>query len=463
MRWIRSGNKLLVVAFSIAALACGCSGGGGGGSSAPGGPPVPTPTPPPTPPPSKISHVVIIIQENRSFNNLFYGYPGAKTATYGLGLSNQRIPLAPVGLEADFDIQHSAQGFLAACNGTGKTPGTNCRMNGFDRQSVTCGHSGQRPCPNAHPTYSYVPHSETAPYFDMAKQYVLADEMFASDFDTSSFISHQYIITGQAPEMSIDYPRTQFWGCPGGPTDRIGIVDQQRKFPVGYEVPCWNPNTLGDELDKKGLTWAFYAPVVFDPPSIWSAYQAIRHIYYGPDWKKDVFSPSTQFLTDVSSGHLRNVTWVVPSYHNSDHPGSKSTTGPSWVASLVNVVGQSKYWNSTAIFVFWDDYGGVYDPEPPAYVDYDGLGLRLPLLIISPYARAGKVSHVHYEHGSILRFVEDQFGLPRLAASDARAASPEADAFDFTQAPHKFVPISAPYDMKYFLAQPLDNRPPDSE
>ncbi len=157
------------------------------------------------------------------------------------------------------------------------------------------------------------------------------------------------------------------------------------------------------------------------------------------------------------------MTWVTPTYANSDHGGSGSKTGPSWVASLVNAVGKSKYWKSSAIFIFWDDPGGWYDPEPPAYVDNDGLGFRLPLLIISPYAKQGLVSHVHYEHGSILKFVEDQFGLGRLAASDTRAKSPERDCFDFSRPPRKFVPIKAPYDENYFVQQPIDRRLPDTE
>ena len=103
------------------------------------------------------------------------------------------------------------------------------------------------------------------------------------------------------------------------------------------------------------------------------------------------------------------------------------------MASVVNAIGESQYWDSTAIFVFWDDWGGWYDPEPPAYVDYDGLGIRVPMIVISAYAKKGHVAHVHYEHGSILKFVEDQFGLGRLAASDTRATSPEKDCFNFNQ------------------------------
>jgi len=410
---------------------------------------------------SKIKHVVIIVQENRSFNDLFYGYPGAKTAKYGYDTNGKRIKLLPVGLETAWDIDHSSGAFFAACNGTGSIPGTHCRMNGFNQESVSCYHS----CPIKHPQYAYVPRTETQPYFDMAKQYVLADRMYASNFDASSFISHQYIISGQA-ESAVDYPDGS-WGCPGGPSDQISMVGPQRQIPNGYEVVCWNPKTLADDLDAAKISWAYYAVSYSvkccSMPGIWSAYQAIDHIFHGQDWDKDIISPPSRFLTDVSSGKLRTVSWVTPTWPNSDHAGSGSNTGPSWVTSLVNAIGTSKYWDSTAIFVFWDDYGGWYDREPPAYVDYDGLGLRLPMLIISPYAKKGYVSHVHYEHGSILKFTEDQFGLPRLTASDKRANSPEGDAFDFTQPPRKFVKIHAPYDENFFLHQPLDGHVPDSE
>ena len=410
---------------------------------------------------SKIKHVVIIVQENRSFNDLFYGYRGAKTYKYGYDTYGNKIKLLPIGLETTWDIDHSSGAFFAACNGQGSIPGTNCKMNGFNQEYVGCGNS----CPIQHPQYAYVPRTETEPYFDMAKQYVLADQMYASNFDASSFISHQYIIAGQA-ESAVNYPYSA-WGCPGGPSDMISEVGPQRQIPDGHEVVCWDPTTLGDELDTAKIPWAYYA-VGYGSSyiGIWSAYQAINHIYHGYDWKHDIINPPSQFLTDVANGNLRSVSWVTPTCANSDHAGCGSNTGPSWVTSLVNAIGTSKYWDSTAIFVFWDDYGGWYDREPPAYVDYDGLGLRLPMLIISPYAKKGYVSHVHYEHGSILRFTEDQFGLPRLSASDKRANSPEppeGDAFDFSQPPRKFVKIHAPHDENFFLHQPLDTRIPDSD
>ncbi|HEY6486336.1 MAG TPA: alkaline phosphatase family protein [Candidatus Cybelea sp.] len=442
----------------------------------------------------KIKHIIIIVQENRSFNNLFYGYPGAKTASYGYDKDGKKIALKPVTLATSWDLQHNAKGFLAACNGTGKIPGTHCRMNGFDNETWTCtmkksATSGGNlepaagatppPCPNPNPPYSYVPHDEVKPYFDMAKQYVLADEMYASDYDSSSFISHQYIITGRNPQSSVDYPDGS-WGCSGAPGDVIGILGADRQLPDpgkknDYEPPCWDPQTLGDELDTAGLDWAFYAVPVAGKGAlrpdggssrgrgIWSAYQAIKHIYDGPDWSQDVLSPPAKFLNDLGRGSLRSVTWITPTYANSDHGGSASKTGPSWVTSLVNSIGESPYWDSSAIFVFWDDYGGWYDPEKPSYVDNDGLGARLPLLIISPYAKRGHVSHVHYEHGSILKFVEEQFGLHALSASDQRAKSPSPDCFDFSQPPRKFVPIEASHGATYFENEPLDTRTPDSD
>jgi len=403
---------------------------------------------------AKIKHVIILIQENRSFNNLFYGFKGATTATYGYDSHGQKITLQPIPLETSWDVEHDSTGFFAACNGTGSVPGTDCQMNGFNKEWAGCGSR----CPTD-PTYGYVPHSETKPYFIMGKEYVLADQMYASNLDASSFISHQYAIAGQA-ERAVDFPAGA-WGCPGGSGDKIGEIGPTRKVPDGSdEVVCWDPTTLGDELDKAGVPWAFYTATIYGDEGIWSAYQAIKHIYYGNDWNTDIITPQTQFFTDVKNGNLRAVNWITPTWENSDHAGSGNKTGPSWVASVVNAIGQSQYWDSTAIFVFWDDYGGWYDPEPPAYMDYDGLGMRIPMLIVSAYAKKGYVSHTHYEHGSILRFIENNWGLPPMAASDQRATPPD-DAFDFSKPPRAFKTIPSAQGIEFFMHQPTSHRPPD--
>jgi phospholipase C len=410
---------------------------------------------------SKIQHVVIVVQENRSFNNLFYGFPGATTAQYGYNSNNQKIMLEPIPLETTWDLEHSAKGFFLSCNGTGSVPGTKCRMNGFNREWVECGQAGYPQCPNPNPQYAYVPHNETEPYFDIGEQYVLADRMYASNFDESSFVAHQYIIAAQAA-TSVNFPNAA-WGCEGGSGDTVPMIGSERQVPDGTEPPCFNDMTLGQEADRAGVSWAFYTGAIGGAGGIWSGYQANQHVYYGQDWKNDVITPQTQFFNDVSNGKLRQISWITPTCKNSDHAGCGSNTGPMWVASLVNAIGQSQYWDNTAIFIVWDDPGGWYDPEPPAYADYDGLGIRVPMLVVSAYAKQGHVSHVHYEFGSILKFIEDVFGLGRLSASDNRANSPANDCFDFNQSPRKFKVVPTTLGKNYFMHQPPDLRPPDND
>jgi len=124
-----------------------------------------------------------------------------------------------------------------------------------------------------------------------------------------------------------------------------------------------------------GASWRFYAGRVGGDGGLWSSYQADSAIYNGPDWKTDVINPPSRFLTDITEGALADVMWVTLTYDTSDHPGAKKAQGPAWVASVVDAIGTSKFWNSTAIFIMWDDGGGMFDPVKPIYKDYDGLGL----------------------------------------------------------------------------------------
>jgi phospholipase C len=392
---------------------------------------------------AKIQHVVIIVQENRSFDNLFQGYPGADTVSSGKNSLGKTIKLTSVPLETQYVIDHSFAAHKAAYD-FGK-------MDGFDKEQAFGG--------PANPEYVYVPHAETKPYFDIATEFVVGDRMFTSHVD-ESFVSHQYIIAAQAAS-AVDLPAGWPWGCDGGPSDSVQTLTKLRKYGPS-EQACFDYQTIADEIQNKGLTWRFYTSALNGGGSEWSGYQAVRHIRYGTTWK-NVISPQTQFFTDLSAGTLANVTWITPTYPNSDHVNTGGKGGPDWVATLTNAIGQSKFWDTTAVFVMWDEWGGLYDHVPPPTVDYDGLGMRVPLLVVSPYAKQNFVSHVQYEHGSILRFVEDQFGLARLAASDARANSPATDCFDFTQPPRKYVPIKTTLDRAYFMAQPPDGRPPDDE
>jgi phospholipase C len=403
----------------------------------------------------KIKHVVYIVQENRSFDNMFKGYPGADTRSYGYNSKGKKIELQPYPMGTPYEIDHSAAAMFSACNGTGVLPGTFCRMNGFNKEL-----SGGGP-PN--PEYVYVPQSQSQPYWDMAHEWVLADKMFQSQLD-ESFVAHQYVIAAQAA-WSVDLPNGR-WGCGGGSSDIVETITI-RRTPGRPIHPCYSYQTLGDELDKARLSWRFYASTYGSKSSgdgaEWSSYMAIRHIRYGPDWKY-VISPNWKFITDVRAGKLANFTWVTPVCDDSDHVNCPGHYGPSWVAALVNTVGQSKFWDSTAIFVQWDDWGGLYDHVPPKHLDRDSLGFRVPLLVISPYAKQNFVSHVHYETASVLRFAEDLYGLGQLSVADARAASPAADCFDFSQNARAFTKISAPYPPSFFMHNlPDDYFAPDYE
>jgi phospholipase C len=215
------------------------------------------------------------------------------------------------------------------------------------------------------------------------------------------------------------------------------------------------------------VTWKYYAPgaQVFGG-RLWTPFAAIRQVRYGPDWRH-VISPSKKVLTDAPNGRLPQVSWVIPDGADSDHAGNDSDKGPSWVAGVVNAIGESPYWRTTAIIVLWDDWGGWFDNVPPPQLDFVGLGIRVPCIIISPYARSGYVSHTQYEFGSVLKFIEETFHLPALGPAsrgytDTRSRS-LVDSFDFKQKPRAFKPIPAPYPPTYFLTQPPANYPPDDE
>ena len=342
------------------------------------------------------------MQENRSFDNLFQGYPGANTVSSGKNSNGQTITLQPSKLGAFYRIDHSADAMFAACDApAGDLPGTHCRMDGFNLESGSGGPTNRE--------YVYVPHDQSKPYFDMAAEGALADDMFQSQLD-ESFVAHQYIIAAQA-DWSVDLP--PYWGCGGGKDNRIHTVTKERNA-YGPEIkPCYDYTTLGDELDAAHLSWNFYAGHYGTSDSggggEWSGYQAVRHIRFGPDWKK-VIGPNWKFITDVRAGKLANFTWVTPVCDDSDHVNCPDDYGPSWVSALVNTVGRSKFWDSTAIFIQWDDWGGLYDHVAPPYEDRDSLGFRVPLLMLSPYVRRGTVCHDQYETASVLRFAENLYG-----------------------------------------------------
>ncbi len=400
----------------------------------------------------KIQHIIFIVQENRTLDNLFQGFPGADTVASGKNSKGQTIQLQPIPLEDQYVLDHSAQSMFLACDGP--KPGRQCKMDGFDKIENFNGP------PN--PNYVYVPHTETGPYFALGEEFVLGDHMFQSHLD-ESFVSHQYVIAAQAGS-AVNLPSSGTWGCDGGPQDQVVTLNPNRTFGASVQA-CFDYTTLGDELDAAGLTWRFYTSTIDGDGGEWSGYQAVKHIRYGPDWSADVITPQTQFFNDLADGNLANVTWITPTCEESDHVNCGGKLGPHWVSTLVNAIGESPFWKTSAVFVMWDDWGGLYDHVPPPYEDYDGLGFRVPLLMISPYAKEGSVTHVQYETGSLLRFAEDQYGLKQMSASDTRANDPAVDpaAFDFTQKPRKYKKVETMYTPSFFMNRPYDRRPPDDD
>jgi phospholipase C len=439
-----------------------------------------------------IQHVVIIMQENRSFDNLFYNFPGANGASYGMG-HGVKYTLQPLPLRWYNDQYHSHWQFLEDFD-KGKNDGFDRPIYAFNQKPPLCKSEPEdRPeCWIYHKTetwkqmpYSYVPEGQIRPYWSMAKQYTLGDNTFSSN-SGESFPSHQYMVAGQSGHAS-EAPYARTWGCDAPDSWEYYLAAGAVKPPVfqpafGHEVgygkgpspspgpdPCFplagQPSssypTIADLLDTAGISWRYYVQPNGDDSYWLNAFDAVKAVRYGPDWNKDFSEPDTNVLTDITKGDLQQVSWVMPHGGASDHAGGGSgNCGPNWVASIVNEIGESQYWNNTAIIIMWDEWGGWYDHVlPPQYHDpqtgvYEGLGYRVPLIVVSPYAKAHYISHKQHEIASTLHFIEQTFGLQPIcypncskknSYADQRADAFD-DIFDYTQKPIKFkeiVPLPA--------------------
>jgi phospholipase C len=402
-----------------------------------------------------IQHVVVIVQENRSFVNLFAGYPGADAPTSGPMSNGRIVPLRQIDFQTT-DLDHSYGASVNDYDGG--------KMDRFDQNYTGKGKQA------GGLAYSYLARGLVKPYWDMAQQYTLADRMFADEHG-ASWTSHLDIIgtTNLTPNAAVvDFPSNSPWDCDAPKNTVTPEINAKGQYHNRGPRPCFTEfRTMADTLDNYGISWRFYAPKINgDIGGIWSPFGAIANVRYGPDWATNVVHPPSQILSDVANGYLAGVTWVTPEWNWSDHAGGGATMGPSWVAAVVNAIGQSQYWNNTAIVVVWDDWGGFYDDAAPPQVDFKGLGLRVGCIIVSPYAQAGYVSHTTYEFGSINAFIEQVFGLPPLGSPnmypDARANS-IIDSFNFAQTPITFQPISAPIPPSQFVKMPESGKVPDSE
>jgi phospholipase C len=419
-----------------------------------------------------VQHVVVIFQENRTPDNLFHDSTlisrGADIASSGVDSSGQTIMLSPITLGNNYDLSNAHEAFLAMYDGG--------KMDGADKIQISCA-KGATNCPPPNPQFMYVNPSEIQPYFRMAEQYTFGDRMFQTN-QGPSFPAHQFIISGtSAPAVgstsfAAENPSSgggRGTGCTSPPTENVKLID-----PFGSEstqvYPCFEHPTLTDLLNAKNITWRYYTP---SAGSIWTGPNAIQHmcapqiqngqlICTGADWARNVILDQTKVLTDITNNQLAQVTWVIPTGQKSDHPGSTDGSGPSWVAQIVNAIGTSQYWSNTAIFITWDDWGGWYDHVAPEIVNSYEYGFRVPLIVISPYAKPAYVSHVRHDFGSILKFIEETFNLPSLGYADL-PADDLSDCFNFNQTPLTFQTIPAPLDAAHFLNDRSAPTDPDDD
>ena len=459
--------------------------------------------------PMPIQHVIFVVQENRTFDNIFGGpkpLPNASTVASGQSVSGTPIPLSQTRLGNLEDPDNYHAQWYVACNPTVPTPFPTgmpapCRMNGFSVNAVPS--PGFTPPAKIATIYSYVDYGQTKPYFDIANDYAVGDHFFMGH-NSESYTAHQFIFSGQSNNV-VDYPqyppKTNCsilydlcvftpWGCDAPANTTTFHIDPA----TGVETPtasgpfpCFGPNApgqnvtypaLADLVQAKGLSWRLYAFSlcaningldtnwdIRSNASIWPKKPVMSkcHTREGFVFHTKVDTPNfrmpeTTFLSDINDPKhpLANVTWILPGPFSSDHPGVPlGECGPSWVARVVNAVGASKYWSSTVIFVFWDDWGGFYDHVPPYVVrDQQGPGFRVPLLVISPYAKSGYVSHTNTEFATLLKFAETTFGLGSLGATDTSPYLDNLDDFfDGTYKAFKPIPLTN-YFKHYLLCKP---------
>jgi phospholipase C len=385
-----------------------------------------------------IKHIVYLVKENRTFDNYFARYPGADGARTGLTSTGERVKLTVHPDVLLGDIGHGFLDGVVSINGG--------RMDGFDRIPI----NGESLA-----GYSSFTREGIPAYWAYADNFVLGDRMFSSMYGPT-FPEHLYTIGAQAGRVvgnkhdrglyvpNVNGKEGVYCTDPGELVyrfRRLSKAEQEKVMKAEERAdldtvddywredqPCFNFKVLPDTLNKEGISWRYYTGY-----GDWrNALHAIRHIRFSRYWKENIF-PTSDIITDIKKGELAEVTWAVPPIGFNEHPGGPSVCmGENWTVEYVNAIMRSKYWKSTAIFLTWDDFGGFYDHVPPPHYDEMGLGPRVPLLIISPWAKKGFIDHTTYEFSSVLKFIETNFGLPSLTERDARADD-MMGAFDFDQ------------------------------
>jgi phospholipase C len=379
----------------------------------------------------KIKHVVFIMKENRTFDHYFGQFPGADGVRTGMTSTGQSIPLWRAPDVMFHDMDHSWWAARTGFDGG--------KMDHFDLLN-----SGN--VNGDYQAYTQMTQADIPNYWSLAKHFVLADRMFQTS-NSASYSAHFYTIAA-ADESTITIPflpngnPAPYWGCDAPPGTTLSQLDSQGAIWNVY--PCFDPPTLADSMNNAGpppISWKFYAPVFGQGGYQHSAFDYVKHIRDSSYWNTNVV-PMSQFVTDALSGNLPQVSWII-AQTQTEHPPYGTCAGENWTVEQINAImqGPIDQWNSTVIFLTWDDFGGFYDHVPPPQVDQFGFGPRVPLIIISPYARAGKISHTVYEFSSVVKFIEENFGLPFLTQHDQQA-NDTSDSFDFSQKPLAPLPLT---------------------
>jgi phospholipase C len=377
----------------------------------------------------KINHIVFLIKENRTYDNMF----GTFNTTYGTKScklsTGQVVPMVRAADRYPHDIDHSWEAALLAMN--------NGKMDQFDLinlGNVTTGDEDGDLLTCRQFTATDIPN-----YFSYAHHFALGANMFSS-LHGPSLPNHLYTIAADSFGV-IDNPfhtlnGNYSWGCdaPDTEEDEEQVRVLQPNGVIAIQFPCFNGvNTMAQTLDNAGVSWKYYAPPSTDPGYIWSTFDSISDVRNGADWNKVV--DTSNFITDVQNNQLPSVSWIITPLWQSEHAYQSTCEGENATVSELNaLMNNSSLWNSTAVFIIWDDFGGMYDHVAPPHADTFGLGPRVPLLVVSPYAKKGYISATQYEFSSVLKFIEERFGLPALGTRDADA-NDITDSFNFSQTP----------------------------
>ena len=399
----------------------------------------------------KIQHVIVVMQENRSFDGYFGTYPGADGIPMSGGMPSVCLPDPAKGLcIRPFHNSSLRDGGGPHGHAAALVDIAGGKMNGFIASQV----GGMRrmchrltnhpdctvPVPGGTVPYDVVgwyDAREIPNYWTYANRFVLQDHMFEG-VSSWSLPAHLDMVSGWSASCTNN---TDPLSC------KTALVfpgnEHTRSFKGDVNAPKPYPWTdLTYMLHKAGVTWGYYVSKGTEPdcrnpaaitckqirqnattPDIWNPLPGFSTV--NQDGQLSNVQSATNFFAAAKAGTLPNVSWVVPNGHNSEHPPASVADGQAWVTKVINAVMSGPDWSSSAIFLSWDDWGGFYDHVVPPTVNGQGLGLRVPGLVISPYARTGYIDHQQFSTDSYLRFIEDDFlGSQRLnPATDGRPDS----------------------------------------